>query len=170
MNIHFSSRKTEWKTPTGLLDLVYAFADGPVTLDPCCSDKHVDAEEHYMWPDTDGLKESWFGTVFMNPPYGREVGQWCQKAADEAEGAAVAAVVGLLPARVDTKWFQRQVFARAQAIVFIKGRLTFEGAEHSAPFPSCLALWGGDNELLGRFIDVFGSLGHSVVTGRRWMA
>lgn len=169
MNVHFSSQKTEWKTPADLLDLVYAFADGPVTLDPCCSDKHVDAMMYHIWPEVDGLGEPWSGVVYMNPPYGREVGKWCQKAADEAERAVVA-VIGLLPARVDTRWFQEQVFARARAVVFIKGRLRFEGAENSAPFPSCLVLWGGSNERLGRFVDVLGPLGHCVVTGRRWTA
>lgn len=164
MNIHFSSKKTEWKTPVELLEKVYALA--PVDLDPCCSDKHVRADRHYIWPEADGLEKPWSGVVYMNPPYGRQISAWCEKAADEAEDGAV--VVGLLPARVDTRWFQEQVFARARAIVFVKGRLTFEGAEHSAPFPSCLVLWGGDNEILGRFVDVLGPLGHCEILGGGW--
>ena len=99
----------------------------------------------------------------MNHPMADRL-TWCEKAADEAEDK----LVGLLPARVDTRWFQEQVFARARAVVFVKGRLTFEGAEHSAPFPSCLVLWGGDNEMLGRFVDVLGPLGHCVILGGGW--
>jgi hypothetical protein len=52
----------------------------------------------------DGLTQSWQGhVVFMNLPYGREIGRWVDKAA--REGAAGAIVVGLLPARTDTGWW-----------------------------------------------------------------
>lgn len=36
------------------------------------------------------------------------------------------------------------------------------------PFPSCLVLWGGDNQMLGRFVDVLGPLGHCVILGGGW--
>lgn len=42
----------------------------------------------YYTPETDGLSQSWDrgGAVFCNPPYGREIGKWVQKAFEEARG------------------------------------------------------------------------------------
>lgn len=155
MNVHFSSQNDEWKTPTDLLqNHIYKFA--PIDLDPCCSDKHVKARRHYTETEN-GLKQPWEGVCFMNPPYGRQISAWCEKAADEADRGAV--VIGLLPARVDTRWFHEQVFARAKAVVFVKGRLRFEGAPASAPFPSCLVLWANSDKDTEKFRNVFGGLG-----------
>ena len=76
----------------------------------------------------------------MNPPYGREIGLWARKARLEAvEGSLV---VGLVPARTDTRWWQESVLGHAD-VYFIAGRLKFGGAENSAPFPSAIVIWAG---------------------------
>ena len=46
------------------------------------------------------------------------------------------------PARTDTAWFHEHVCRAATEIRFLKGRLKFEGAAASAPFPSMIAVWG----------------------------
>ena len=63
-----------------------------------------------------------------------------KKARREAERGAL--VVGLLPARTDTAWFHEYVYRAATEIRFLKGRLKFEGAAASAPFPSMIVVWG----------------------------
>ena len=74
----------------------------------------------------------------MNPPYGRSIGKWIQKAYNSSKEGAV--VVGLLPARTDTKWFHEYIYNKAE-IRFIKGRLKFGGCKNSAPFPSMVVIW-----------------------------
>ncbi len=64
----------------------------------------------------------------MNPPYGREIGKWVAKLANNTG-------VALLPARTDTKWFHDYIYGKAE-IRFIKGRLKFGDGKNSAPFPS----------------------------------
>ena len=71
----------------------------------------------------------------MNPPYGREIGAWVRKAYN-----AKCLVVGLLPARTDTRWFHEWVYGKAE-IRFIRGRLKFGDGRGSAPFPSMVAIW-----------------------------
>jgi len=80
----------------------------------------------------------------MNPPYGTKIGLWTGKAKQEAEGGSL--VVGLLPARTDTKWWNNHVHRHAD-VHFIQGRLKFGGTKNSAPFPSAIAIWSGLNFL-----------------------
>ena len=58
---------------------------------------------------------------YMNPPYGRQIGNWIKKAYDESMKGCT--VVCLLPARTDTKWFHD--YCIQGDIEFIKGRLAF---------------------------------------------
>lgn len=83
------------------------------------------------------MKQEWNGTVFMNPPYGRGIGEWVKKAFDSAMGGAV--VVCLLPARTDTKWWHD--YCMKGNIRFIRGRLKFGDGKNSAPFPSAIVIF-----------------------------
>ena len=84
----------------------------------------------------------------MNPPYGRGISDWVAKAQQEALGGVL--VVGLLPARTDTRWWQEHVQGHAD-VRFIAGRLKFGNAQNSAPFPSAIAVWWGWPVLNGAF-------------------
>ena len=81
--------------------------------------------------------------VVTDPPYGRAIGKWVEKAYREACQGAL--VVGLLPARTDTKWFHDFIYHKAQ-IRFLRGRLKFSGAIYSAPFPSMIVVWEPEKE------------------------
>lgn len=130
----FSSAAVEWSTPRELfaeLDAVFDF-----TLDPCASDGNATCARYFTKAD-DGLKQSWDGErVFMNPPYGRDIGKWMQKAA-----SAKALVVCLVPARTDTRWWQDYVVDEKAFVHFVRGRLRFGNAKASAPFPSAIVVY-----------------------------
>lgn len=51
-----------------------------------------------------------------------------------------ATVVCLVPARVDTEWWQTYV-AQADEVIFVRGRLKFGENEFAAPFPSALVVF-----------------------------
>ena len=111
--------KEEWLTPP---ELVRAL--GTFDLDPCAPRLsarpwQLAAQSYSLQDDGDGLALPWRGRVFCNPPYGRKTGDWLQKCADH--GNAIA----LTFARTDSRWFHRQVFQRAHALLFVAGRLAF---------------------------------------------
>lgn len=82
--------------------------------------------------------------VFCNPPYGRELHKWVEKAYKEKDRAEL--IVMLIPARTDTKYFHEYIYHKAE-IRFIRGRLKFGNAINGAPFPSMLVIFKrGDNE------------------------
>lgn len=75
----------------------------------------------------------------MNPPYGRDIKYWVQKAYEESLKGAT--VVCLIPARTDTTYWHKYIFGKADDIRFIKGRLKFGYSKNSAPFPSAVIVY-----------------------------
>ncbi len=75
--------------------------------------------------------------VFCNPPYGREIYKWVEKAYIENKNGTF--IVMLLPARTDTKWFHEFIYKKHE-IRFIKGRLKFNDGKENAPFPSMIVI------------------------------
>lgn len=136
VSVHFSCSTVEWETPQGLFDeLSWIF--GPFTLDPCATRHNAKCDRFFSRED-DGLAQPWDGKVFLNPPYGREIGKWVRKAYGESLTGAL--VVCLLPARTDTQWWQD--YAALGHVHFLRGRLKFGEAKNAAPFPSALVIFG----------------------------
>jgi len=105
----------EWLTPPAVLREL-----GKFDLDPCSPiDRPWDTAAAHFTQADDGLQQEWYGRVWLNPPYGREVGDWLAKLARHGDGIA------LIFARTETKAFQRWVFGQADACLFLAGRLKF---------------------------------------------
>lgn len=134
-----SSLRHDWETPPELfaeLERTY----GPFTLDPAATHQTAKAPA-YFTPEEDGLAQPWSGRVFLNPPYGREIGKWVAKAARERERAEI--IVILIPARTDTRWWHDYIQDKAE-VTFLRGRVRFllDGQRlASAPFPSAVVVY-----------------------------
>lgn len=136
--VMFSSKTEMWETPQELFEELnneFHFA-----LDVCATAENAKCEKYYT-PEIDGLSRPWNGTVWCNPPYGRQIGKWVF-AASVASGVRNATVVMLLPARTDTRWFHDYIYQKERVeIRFIKGRLKFGGSKNGAPFPSMICIF-----------------------------
>lgn len=133
----FSSKKDDWTTPPDFFQQLNN--EFHFTLDAASSEENHLCK-NYFTIETDGLSQDWGGhRVFCNPPYGRQIEKWVQKAWEEAKKPNTT-IVMLLPARTDTKWFHNYIYQQTK-IRFIKGRLKFGGAKNSAPFPSMVVIW-----------------------------
>lgn len=135
-DLFFSSKTDEWETPDPLfkaLDAEFHF-----TLDACASPSNAKCF-NYFTPENDGLSQPWIGVVWCNPPYGRQVQKWVEKAYKTAQ-AGDDDVVMLLFAKTDTKWFHEYVYGKAE-IRFIRGRIKFGGCQNNAPFPSMIVIY-----------------------------
>lgn len=130
----------EWATPQDFFDKLNA--EFHFTLDPCATAENAKCAR-YFTREQDGLKQPWDGeTIFCNPPYGRQIGEWLAKGIDASSRGAT--VVFLIHARTDTRWFHKYVYGIADEIRFLKGRLKFEnvdGRRQSAPFPSMIVIY-----------------------------
>lgn len=141
-NMHGADGKDEWLTPPTLINaLCECLGKGAFDIDPCSPIRRPwdTAMKHYTILD-DGLRQTWEGTVFCNPPYGPKSEVWMKRMAEHNNG------IGLTFARPDTIWFQDYVLAKASAIFFIRGRLKFYHVDGTsgdcAGAPSALIAYG----------------------------
>ena len=125
-----------WETPQHVFDELNQ--EFRFDIDVCATKENAKCATFFS-PEMDGLKQEWEGTCWMNPPYGRAIGDWVKKAYESSLKNGVT-VVCLLPARTDTKWWHD--YCMKGEIRFIKGRLKFEGGKNSAPFPSAIVIFG----------------------------
>ena len=133
----YSSKKMDWGTPQPLFDSLNA--EFRFTLDPCASDENHKCEK-YFTESQNGLSQDWGKErVFCNPPYGRSIGNWVKKCAEHDDLAVM-----LIPARTDTNWFHEYIYNNPRVqIRFLPGRVKFQGAQNSAPFPSMVVIFNG---------------------------
>lgn len=132
--------KDEWLTPPEIFTALGSF-----DLDPCAPVKRPwdTALTHYDIRDN-GLNLEWAGRVWCNPPYGKKSAAWLNRLADHGNGIA------LIFARTETAMFVEHVWGKADALLFIEGRLHFHHAngrraKANAGGPSVLVAYGIDN-------------------------
>ena len=132
----FSSNSNMWETPQVLFNELNK--EFNFTIDVCATKSNAKCENFFS-PKEDGLLQDWSGMCWMNPPYGKSIKHWVEKAFIESRQENCT-VVALLPARTDTKWFHNYIYHIAE-IRFLKGRLKFSNSKNAAPFPSMIVIW-----------------------------
>jgi phage N-6-adenine-methyltransferase len=141
--------RDDWETPIWLYDLLDE--EFRFSLDAAASERTHKAAS-YITEAGDGLAIDWQkaapagAAVWLNPPYGRAVGSWVKKAAEESRRGLT--VVVLIFSRTDTSWWHDYAMAAAE-IRFIRGRLSFlqDGEpRHPAPAPSCVLVFKPGSE------------------------
>jgi phage N-6-adenine-methyltransferase len=145
--VYHRSARQDWETPPEIfepLNKEFGF-----TLDVCATPANAKCARYYTIED-DGLLQPWYGVCWMNPPYGRGIMAWIQKAYESALSGAT--VVGLVKATPDTRWWHEYVCAAE--VRFLKGRITFVGAKGRAPFPSAILIYRPVESHAGRALHV----------------
>ena len=157
--------KEEWLTDPKILSAL-----GQFDLDPCVPiNRPWDTAKHYYTIEDDGLRQKWFGRVWLNPPYGEKTGRFLKVLAEHGDGIA------LVYARTETNFFFPWVWDYADSIFFFKGRLLFynvdgtpctnkkTGKIEKAGAPSCLIAYGEENSKVlqslpfhGKFVQLKG--------------
>jgi len=102
-----SSKSNEYFTPSKYVEAARRVMGG-VDLDPASSrraNKTVQADLYYDREDN-GLKQPWAGRVWLNPPYGRQAGDFVSRLANEyREGEVDEAIVLVNAHSAETNWF-----------------------------------------------------------------
>ncbi|OQA31247.1 MAG: DNA N-6-adenine-methyltransferase (Dam) [Betaproteobacteria bacterium ADurb.Bin341] len=129
----------DWLTPPEIIAAL-----GKFDLDPCASQYQPwrTAAEQFTIQD-DGLARNWSGRVWCNPPYGPHAERFLRRMADHGNG------VLLIFARTETKAFQEYCWRKANAMLFMAGRIRFRlpggGVAGPAGAPSVLIAYGKES-------------------------
>ncbi len=136
----FQGKNDVWLTPPEIIKSL-----GEFDLDPCSPiNRPWDTAKNHFTIEDDGLSKQWNGRAFVNPPYGPQTEKWLQKLSEHNNGIA------LIFARTETKFFHKWVWNKADAMLFLEGRIFFytvEGirAKSNSGAPSVLIAYGQNN-------------------------
>ncbi len=167
-----SKESDERYTPEDVLDVVRAFAGGPIALDPCTTADNRTRALSFYTKETNGLAQKWVAPLFgpapstlrvtwVNPPYSRgALPLWVEKILTSCHTRETPHIVSLLPNDLGSKAGQR-VARYATMLCFPKGRIRFitpgvGQAKTGAKQPSVIAYWGDQQD---RFEEYFSHLG-----------
>ena len=126
--------ENEWYTPLEYIELARTAMDG-ITLDPASSAKAqqgIQADNYFTEKDS-GLEQPWYGNVWLNPPYSRDlIPAFIEKLVSELGNIDQAIL--LTHNYTDTRWFHAAE-EHAARICFTTGRIRFldEKGNRSAP-------------------------------------
>ncbi len=132
--------RDDWTTPPAVWQPVAAAF--PLALDAAASAGGPACAPRRITPEQDALTTPWAPLVadlapaargvWLNPPYGRAVGAWVQRAQEQAL-TGLAAVV-LIPANTETTYWQEYVVGAPNCwgVVFLTPRVRFRLPEHVA--------------------------------------
>jgi phage N-6-adenine-methyltransferase len=133
----FNVKTIEWATP---LDFFKPLNDEfNFTLDVCANKDNKKVDRCFTLIEN-GLIQCWKDNIcWMNPPYGRDMIKWLEKAKYEADYFGVTTVC-LIPARTNTSWWHN-ICLKAAEIRFVLGRPKFGDATHGLPLPLAIIVF-----------------------------
>lgn len=164
LSILHSSESNEWYTPARYIEAARTVLGG-IDLDPAsCEYANTTVKAaHYFSEQDDGFAQEWRGRVWLNPPYGRELGEsnqgrWSAKLIEEYRAGRVTAAILLVNAVTDRVWFQA---LWDHAICFTDHRVHFyneqKEAEDTSPSHGNVFVYIGND--CQKFADAFQQFG-----------
>jgi phage N-6-adenine-methyltransferase len=114
----------EWYTPPDIIALAVETMGG-IDCDPasCVEANQVVGAKVFYTLDDDGLKQEWYGRVFLNPPYSK-ISSFVAKLVAETAAGRVTEFILLTANSSDSAWFQKAA-AVSSAICFPARRIKF---------------------------------------------
>ena len=131
----------EWYTP---IEFIEQF--GKFDTDPCVPiDMRWKTAETMYNKNDDGLKKEWYGRVWLNPPYSKElITEFLKKMGKHGNGIAL-----VLP-KFSSKLFREEVFPNVDAIFILEKRIKFydyNWKQQKSPIANSVLLIYGENNI-----------------------
>jgi len=157
-HVSYNSGENEWYTPKYIIDAARKTM-GSIDLDPASSEianRTVQATTFYT-KEINGLIQPWFGNVWLNPPYSKElIGKFAM--AVKVKRMEYDQALILVNNATETRWFQSMA-TFANAICYVEKRIRFLDmtGKPGSPLQGQVILYVGLHTT--RFIDIFSQFG-----------
>ena len=154
-----SSASDEWYTPPEYIELARQVMGG-IALDPASNataQQWAQAETWYGIKEN-GLKQSWHGRVWLNPPYGSGIQRWTSKAITAYEQGDISQAILLVRPAPGSAWFQELAGKFASCITNKRIRfIDAQGQQQASPVHGNVFFYLGNE--VERFRAVFSGIG-----------
>jgi ParB family chromosome partitioning protein len=165
-SVHVSqnSGENEWYTPPQFIESA-RLVMGSIDTDPasCEVANRTVKAKRFFTKDDNGLRQTWSGSLWMNPPYAQPlIARFSEKLVAELDAESITQAIVLVNNATETGWFQL-MHQRATAVCFHKARIKFLDPEGrpGAPLQGQAFLYFGPN--VQAFLDEFARHGECVV-------
>jgi len=163
-HVSHNTGENEWYTPPAYIKAARKVM-GKIDLDPASSLKanNIVKATTFYTRDNSGLKQDWFGNIWMNPPYSSDlIKKFVSKFAQHFKATDINQGIVLVNNATETAWFLELVSC-ASAVVFTSGRVKFLDPEGrpGAPLQGQALIYFGDNK--ESFFEEFSGFGWGAV-------
>jgi ParB family transcriptional regulator, chromosome partitioning protein len=170
MSVLTSEETVEWYTPPWVVAMV-ASVLGEIDLDPASCEmaqRWIRAAKYYT-KEQDGLSRSWFGRVWLNPPF-ENAPRFVEYLVEEFEQGRVYEAVLLVNSNLGYKWYEDLWIH--YPVCMIRDRMRFineQGimAGAAAKRAQTLVLFHRTPETLDRFVRAFTPFGRVLMPLRK---
>lgn len=133
----FTSKSREYETPNELFIPLQEEFD--IKLDVCASATNHKCVK-YITKEIDAFTVSWSEAFWMNPPFGKNLKKWVQRAYEQSLSNGVIGVT-LLPVRSNTNWWHKYIIDTGAEVRFIRGEVKFVGQNRGLWLPLAIVIF-----------------------------
>jgi len=121
-----------------------ADAMGGFDLDPAAGCEPTPIAEDRYTPEDNGLRQPWYGTVWLNPPFS-DKSPWYRRLVDQLWNGDVDAAVALATVDPSADWFH-EWFSTADVIGYHADRNLYLADGDSPTFSTQIGIWNPTDE------------------------
>jgi hypothetical protein len=135
---------------------------GVIDLDPasCIEAQKIVQATRYFTKEIDGLKQEWFGKIWLNGPFNR-LKAFIEKLIQEYESGRATEAITVTPSNTSAQWFQTAIGA-ASAVCFPSKNIAFihktKGQMGQMPAGQCFMYFGKNIEKFRRRFESIGTI------------
>jgi len=138
INNKFKSESSEYETPNEIF--IPLQKEFNLKLDVCATKENAKCNLFFTKED-DALDKDWDKNFWMNPPFGRSLKKWVQKAYEESEKGVTGVMI--LPVRSNTIWWHKFIIDTKAEVRFLKGEIKFSNQKNGLWLPFAIIIFKG---------------------------
>jgi len=132
----FKSKSEEYETPKEIFEPLQK--EFQLELDVCATKENTKCEL-FLTKEEDALTKNWNKNFWMNPPFGRNLKKWVQKAYEESQKGFIGVLI--LPVRCNTLWWHKYIIDTKAEVRFLKGETKFVGHKRGLWLPFAIIIF-----------------------------